>query len=427
MNSNAIWRNRAAVILAAGIASGAQAGVVTSKGADIVIDTTGGLKIATIDKQFSFKLAGRGMWDFDSYDGALTKDGDRIHGGDLRRARLELSGTFYQDWQYMFAVNVGQDNSDGGANFNNIGIKYTGYEWGSIFIGRDKEPFGLEELISSKSISTIERAYWVEATDVDSQPNYGVRLDGFTNAGLGWAAAVNNPKGGPTDDGGDEDGDGDGDGQENFAFTGRVFFAPWAEPGEVLHFGAAYTDRGLSDATSKEQKGFKLDIAEHDGKLDSQGIIIDDDQQWDIEALWINGPLSLQAEYFHRDMKGAGKDEATDAEVDAYYVQLTYTLTGEARGYKRKKGYADIIKPAQRTGAWELVAKYDYIEFELDGADKEEAEGLLLGLNYYPNKNLKFMANYINFSSDNVVSRSANSVNTEDDADVFSLRAQFSF
>ena len=409
MKTSGVFKTGVALVLGAALLPIAEAGQVTSKGADIVIDTTGGLKIATVDDKFSFKLAGRGQWDLDSYDGVLTSDGDRVNGGDLRRARLELSGTFYTDWSYMFTINIGQDNKDAGTNFSSVGVAYNGWDWGTVFIGRTKEPFGLEELTSSKSITSIERAYWVEATDVDSQPNYGVRLDGFTRFGLGWSAAVNNPNGGPTD----------ADGQENLAFTGRLFYAPIKEAGNTLHFGAAFSDRGLGDDVTVN--GFKLDIAEHGGKLDSRTILVNDDKQWDLEALYTRGPFSFQSEYFHRDLGGA--QGGPDGEVDAYYLQFTYALTGETRGYKAKQGYPDSIKPSSSSGAWELVFKYDYIEFDQDNVDAEEATGLLLGANYYPNKNLKFMANVISFDSNDV----ANAIGGDEDATVVSLRMQFAF
>ncbi|MFL0796892.1 MAG: porin [Cellvibrionaceae bacterium] len=402
----------AAVIgaLTPAVTTTAFAGEVKSKGADLVLDTTGGLKISTADNRYSFKLGGRIQWDYDTYDGALTADGDRKKGGDLRRARLELGGTIDHDWQYVFSVNVGQaTDKDNSTNFSSVGIRYSGWDWGSVFVGRTKEPFGLEELTSSKAISTIERAYWVESTDVDSNMNYGVRLDGFTDYGLGWGASIGSPKGGPKDT----------DGNENLAVTGRVFFAPMSDFSHALHFGAAFTDRGISDPMTTS--GFKLDIAEHGGKLDSRSIDIKDDTQFGLEALYINGPLSFQTEYFRRDLAGAGS--GPDGEVDAYYLQVTYTLTGETRGYKKKKGYTGGIKPSSDQGAWELVGKYDSISFDQDGFSEEEAKGFLLGANYYPNKHLKFMVNYIHFESDNV----ASTAGRDDDADVLSLRMQLAF
>ncbi|MBV1876031.1 MAG: porin [Pseudomonadales bacterium] len=375
---------------------------------EIVIKTTGGLKIYTADKAFSFKLGGRVQWDFDVYDGALTADNDRRSGGDLRRARIELGGTFYTDWRYVFTVNLGQANSSGKTNFSSVGISYHGWDWGSVFVGRTKEPFGLEELTSSKSITSIERAYWVEATDVDSQPNYGIRVDGFSDFGLGWSAAINNPSGGPKDD----------SGQENFAFTGRLFYAPIAEPGHTLHFGAAFTDRGIDDPV--ELNGFKLDIAEHGGKLDSRKLLLDEDRQWQLEAVMIRGQVSLQGEYFHRHLGGAAG--GPDGDVDGYYIQLAYTLTGESRGYKNKVGYIDSIKPGAG-GAWEVVLKYDYIEFDQDGFDTEEVSGVLIGTNYYPNRNMKIMLNYIAVDSRDL----ASTADGDSDADVLSLRLQFAF
>ena len=46
-------------------------------------------------------------------------------------------------------------------------------------------------------------------------------------------------------------------------------------------------------------------------------------------------------------------------------MQLAYTLTGEARGYKLDGGKFDSIKPNDKQmGAWEVFYRYDNIKVE---------------------------------------------------------------
>ncbi len=367
------------------------------------VASRGGIEVASDDGVYSFKLGGRIMWDTDTFDGALNRenDGETRFNSDLRRARLEMSGSLHEDWELVFDVNF-QDE----AEIHAAGVTYTGWNVADIFVGRNKEPFGLEELTSSKAISTIERNYFTEATDTDSQTNFGVRLDGYTGH-VGWSVGLFNPSGNPRNE----------DGGDRLAPTGRIFGAPINRDGRVLHLGAAYTDRNLD--TPELARGFGLDIAEAGGELNSSSILIDEDRQWGLEGLYMDGPFSLQGELFNRDMQGAG---GPDGEVNHQYLLATWTLTGESRGYKAEQGIPDMVKPSGARGAVELVAKVDRIRFEVDGQPDQDVNGYLVGANWYPNRNVKLMLNVIRVNSDGVVG-----AGEDDDATVVSTRLQVAF
>src|SRR5690606_25779305 len=217
-----------------------------------------------------------------------------------RRARLELSADVHPDVTLRLDVDVHD-----GAEVHTAGIEYRGWAWADVFVGRTKEPFGLEELTSSNGISTVERNWFTEATDANRQPNFGVLLSGRAGP-LGWAAGIFNPEGSPERE----------DGGGRLAFTGRVFGTPIRSGARVLHLGAAYTDRNLDQPL--EAAGFELDVAEGGGALDSATLLIDEDRQLGLEALYIDGPFSVQAEAFRRDMPGA--DGGPDGRVDHQYL-----------------------------------------------------------------------------------------------------------
>jgi phosphate-selective porin OprO/OprP len=368
-----------------------------------------GLRASSDDGSYTVSLGGRVMWDTDTFDGALNRDhdGERRFDAQLRRARVELAATAHQTFHGILDVNINDDNGIGSAEVHAAGVRYSGWRIADVFIGRNKEPFGLEELTSSKAISSIERNYFTEATDVDSQAYFGVRLDGKAGP-LGWSAGVFNPAGNPQSD----------DGGDRLAFTGRVFAAPIHQDGRVLHLGAAYTDRNLDQPISTS--GFKLDIAEAGGELDSSTVMVDEDRQGGLEALYLEGPFSIQAEAFRRDLSGAPGEP--DAQVDHQYLQVTWAVTGESRGYKRSEGIPGMIRPGGRRGAVELVAKLDRIRFDVDGRPDEEAQGVLVGANWYPNQHVKLMVNVIRVSSDGVVGAAE-----DDNATVLSTRVQFAF
>ena len=373
------------------------------------VSTKGGIQITSSNSAFSFKLGGRVMWDIDSFDGVLNRSngGSRRLSADLRRSRLELSASAYDDWKFKFDVDIKDKPGGSNAQLHTVGVGYTGLGGFDIFVGRTKEPFGLEELTSSKSISSIERNYYTEATDTDSQPQFGIRLDG-KDSNVGWSVGLFNPVGGPKKD----------NGGDRIAFTGRLFGAPINTGSKTLHLGIAVTDRNIDQPL--QHTGFGLDIAESGGKLDSSSLTIDSDRQWGLEGLYISGPFSLQSEVFAKKVGGA--NGGPDGNVQHYYAQATYSLTGERRGYKAKSGIADIVKPSADGWAIELVGKWDHIELDIDGVPTEEVSGYLAGLNLYPNKNVKLMLNVIRVTSENIA------VNNDDNAaTVISTRLQFAF
>lgn len=357
-----------------------------------------------------FELGGRLMWDADSFDGVLNRPGGgaRRFDGYLRRARLEIGGEVGDDVEYVFDVDfTGLQNAAATATLHTAGLRYTGLDAFELFVGRTKEPFGLEELTSSNAISAIERNFFTEATDSDSQPNFGVRLDGAVGR-VGWQTGLFNPRGSPSRR----------DGGDRFAWTSRVFAAPVLDGDHrVVHVGAAYSDRRLDAPVL--QAGFGLDVAEGGGQLDSSTLLVEDDRELGLEGLVIRGPFSLQAELFRKLMEGAAG--GPDADVDAYYLQGTWTLTGQARGYRPREGVAGAVD-ARSGRAIELVARYDTVRFAVDGRPDERAEGWLLGANWYLNSNLRFMLDYVHLESEGVAAPGA-----AGDADVLSTRIQLAF
>lgn len=368
--------------------------------------TGGGITGVSEDGAYSFKLGGRLMWDMDSFGGVLNlaHDGKRRFNSQLRRARIEMSGDLPTDFSWVFDVNYLES---GDTEIHAAGLRYSGWRLAQIFVGRDKEPFGLEELTSSKAISTIRRNVLTEATDADNQPNYGIRLDGFLGP-VGWSAGLFNPDGNPKNE----------DGGDRIAFTGRVFGAPLQHGDRVLHLGAAYTDRNLD--APEQLAGFAVRAAETGERISSSLLLTREDRQAGLEALYIDGPFSLQGEQLWRDLRGAPGNP--DARVDSQYLLATWTVTGESRGYKRDQGVPDMVRPAGPRGAVELVARIERIAFDRHGASEQEAMAYLVGANWYPNRAVKLMLNVTYLDTDNLVPS-----NLDQDGVAVSGRVQVAF
>ena len=140
-----------------------------------------------------------------------------------------------------------------------------------------------------------------------------------------------------------------------------------------------------------------------------------------------------------------GFSNTCDIEMDGFYLQAAYTLTGETRGYKAGSSAFAAIKPKGEGGAWEVVARYEDAEVDIPGRSlSSDLERMVLGVNWYVNKNVKFMLNYVDSEVDGCTTSTrayalADGIDSSetkdltlkkcnnDDGQAFSLRGQYVF
>ena len=119
-----------------------------------------GLELKTNDGNASLKLGGRIMLDHAWF----SDDSGAEDGTEFRRTRLMLSGKVNQfEWktQYDFARGDDSDGNDKGNRpaFKDVYVGVSGVPYaGALRVGHFKEPFGLEELTSSKYMTFMERS-----------------------------------------------------------------------------------------------------------------------------------------------------------------------------------------------------------------------------------------------------------------------------
>lgn len=345
--------------LAIAASTTAQAGTVVTDGADLKLSTKGGLKLATTDDRASVELGGRIQWD---YDATEAEDyGIDQEDLDVRRARLFVAG-HYGDWAYKAQFNVAESDGARGGNAEDLYIRYNGFgSLAKITVGKQKEPFGLEELTSSKDISVLERSALTEFFAPGRSA--GIQLHG--NGG-NWTYGIGAFEA-------------DGDGSDDFGdmgWTGRATFAPINSEQLVVHVGAGFTTRDVDldedSATAEELEAVNLELA--------------------LGA----GPFHVQAEYFD----GKEKTDLGRTDFDGFYLQAGWILTGQARPYK--DGVFKRVKPEGDAGAWEVVLRYEdgfgrYSDAKLATAEGEQAT---LGLNYYANENVRLGLSYMTAEED---------------------------
>lgn len=341
------------------LAASVTAGTITTDGEDLILSTKdGGLKIHNRDKSNAFQLGGRIQWDYDN----TKTDNDDSDDLDIRRARLYAAGTL-GDWSFKSQFNI-----DGGGA-EDLYIRYTGFgKLYNITVGNQKEPFGLEQQISSKDISSLERSAQTELYTPGR--NAGIQLHGKKENytyGIGIFEAEN----------GDDDAD-------SLAITARATHVVMNDENGLVHLGLGYTNRA-GDTSAEE-----VDII-------------------GLEAAFVTGPLHLQAEYFD--------GEFGNIDADGFYFQAGYVITGETRPYKG--GKFKRIKPANANGAWEVVGRIDSGDGNYGdiGVGAGDGSQITLGLNWYANNNVRVGLSYTDGENDD----------TGIDGEEIRLRAQLAF
>jgi phosphate-selective porin OprO and OprP len=330
----------------------------------------GTLKSKTAESQFTFN--GRLMFDWDAFDGAhnTSNNGSSGNLSEIRRARFAVTSQLNKHWKAKLQINFDEKKQSDikDAYIQNKGSMVT------TTIGKHKEPMGLEELTSSKYITTIERAMVTDA------------LAPSRSVGVSWKGNIDNLllQGGvfrSTKDSNNSK-------KETYALTGRAVYTPVKEVGNIVHLGLSISQRNLGGNRYKFSERAEIHTA--DKIVSSATIDADSMTILGLEAALVKGAFSVQAEYLSANIAA---NSGADGSFDGYYVLGSYFLTGESRAYKA--GQFAKVKPNANNGAWELVARYS----NLDGRDNGEGvlgKNLTLGVNYYLSASMRFMLNYLN-------------------------------
>jgi phosphate-selective porin OprO/OprP len=183
------------------------------------------------------------------------------------------------------------------------------------------------------------------------------------------------------------------------------------------------------DPSGSPSGGQALPDADSTRMVDTGVIAASNEYLMGLELLYVRGPFSIQGEYgwdWISNARGIAPSgftfnpaltPAQDYVFSGGYVQLAYTLTGESRSYDRRYGILtrEYFQGGPFTkawflrdecgnltwgwGAWEVAARYSYINLN-DGAGPNRIQGgvmngLSLGLNWYLNTNLSCMFDWV--------------------------------
>jgi len=385
--------------------------------------------------QQRFRMRGRMQFDMYSNSWSLddptdsasinNEDGSRSY---IRRAFLGVQGRFTDQWRYKvdFVLNPGASVDDATTGDNAVAVddaylEYAG-DFFSVVIGENNITSPLEDRTSSLDIPMIERSSIINAY------GYG-RAAGVAGlvTGANWMAAVG------------VYGDSLNNSDSSFAtseqtsISGRFTWAPIFETSPdsytLLHFGVSARQRYNGDDALFRYRPRPFNGRGSRWVETSSGSALQDDTAYGFEAAGQWNAFGFTAEY----ITISGETPAgVELESDGYYVDLTWSLTGEPRAYRGNQGSFGPVVPRNPLGdgGWGhvgLIARYDFIDVSDDngGASRGEQSAWAVGLNWVPVDHVRFVLNYATTEADRTDPISATAGDAE--AEVITLRTQFDF
>ncbi|HIJ37479.1 MAG TPA: porin [Rhodospirillaceae bacterium] len=447
--------------------------------------------LSSNDGQNSVAILARLHFDAGSYlntepDGGTKAVGPGIPGKplnsgiDARRARLGIGGTFLGDWAYRLIYDFGNSADSltpgvsGGvtSGVENAYLTYNGFNRPSFIVpaavdfGYLDIPFTLDEATSSNDIMFLERSSsQVVATQFgggDFRSGLGLR----SNNQRYWAGAyLTGPQSGAPHTGANDG---------NFAALGRFGYQIWQDTESAIHFGAnaghlfnsrvnSTTTSASSISTTAANNGLALSdrpelridptvllntgtIPSHSGSV--YGL--------EAAAAWNN--FYSQGEYFRYSVDqiarginpsdGVANLVSPTLNFQGGYAEVSYSFGGRRKYIPETGAYSGVIPTqpfATNGGGWgalELAARYSAIDLNdkfipgqaphlTGGVNGGNSKGVDVGLNWYPNLNVRFMLDYIHTDIDTLFKATTNGTASTAPSgthlQAVALRSQFTF
>ncbi|WP_339721669.1 porin [uncultured Paraglaciecola sp.] len=315
---------------------------------------------ATSNDYPSFSYSGNVRLNYDQFDGLFleaSEEADDIF--EVNRVRLSLRSDLSSDWSAKLKFDV-QD----GFELKDAYLKYTAWDWANITIGKQKEPFGLEKLMSSKNLSFIERSMMSGA--ISPSRTYGVNLSG-TQDSVNWQLGYFQ----------------DDNAEKGNAVTGRLTWAPWYINRNLIHLGAAYSQRSLHGESYRINE--TLEVNGSDSLIEGDKISADSMTQSGIEFMWQYNGLVNMAEWQQSNVSAV---DGSEYSYEGGYYQVSYLFSGKNRKYKN-----GMLGNVKTQNDWEVSLRYSQLKLHQENS---QAKVLSLGVNYLFDNDLKFMANFRN-------------------------------
>ena len=342
--------------------------------------------------------------------------------GEIRAIRIGAAGTinFEKPWTWIIAGatrswDQGFDtNSDETFTFFDVamGIPLWG-EYARFQIGKMKEPMSLERNMGMTFEQFMERPMHLDA--LLPSRNTGISVsDMILDERVTWRAGVFNNW---------IEQDNISFSEMSSAYIGRVTAVAYENKEEqrLLHLGAGYRYSDAKLGYVQYKVGPEQSFV---GKwLDTGAIDADSSGTVNLEMTYLDGPLWLASEYTSVAVESPSIGDPT---FSGYHIAANYLLTGEHRGYNKRRGIVRRVIPKNdfTNGGWGAIglsARYSTLDLTDGLVEGGEMDVSSLGITWYTQKASQF---HLQWSRTNLKSNdlATQSIPMESDTDIVQFR-----
>lgn len=349
--------------------------------------------IRSTDGNFKIRPTARVQFDFRAFEDGNKRnlDGSELTNKFLlRRLQLGLIGTFYKYFDINVELEFGQ-----GAPGRDINVLVTDgfldiHYWPELRLraGQFKVPFSQEQLTSDNLIDFVERSV---ADNLVPARDVGVMVHGSLFGGMASYAL------------GGFNGSGQSRGETNDSkdLAARLVLAPFKylelpwltnlHVGGDVTWGNEGSGKSLQGKTDGQFTFFR--------SIDTRGNRL----RYSGEAAYYTGPFSLYGEYVQtREQRKAGGTIGPVDNADligrGWYVTMTYLLTGETKIPGQPvvpHHWALPVGPERGWGAWELLARFEQLDFRALDLNGNRVNAVTAGINWHLTPNVKWYVNFV--------------------------------
>lgn len=333
--------------------------------------------------------------------------GDLQNGYGFRRARLGAQGTIGDTTRWVSEVEL----AGGSVQFMDVFVGLTAIPGvRELRMGNFREPFSLEGATGVPFVTFMERS---PLNELDPARDWGV-------CGFWWPDSERSLFAlGVFRDGTNNAGQSSGD-QDSWAYTGRLTGLPIYQPDacdfRLVHLGMAFSQRNPNNGVVRFNPGTPvvnlLSVQDNPDTPFLPPVVIpaNGQQLYNLQAAYVNGPFSLQGEWFGT---GVQQTNAGVVFLHGFYTYASFFLTGEHRGYDTTRGafsQVKVLRPLIKTkeqegggfGAIEMATRFSYFDFDSPNLQPARDGSLTranlyqfeVEANWYLNDNTRMMFNY---------------------------------
>ena len=222
---------------------------------------------------------------------------------------------------------------------------------------------------------------------------------------------------------------------ENVNFAARVNYTPINTDDSVLMIGAA----GTMQKPTFIDFDIKVNTRPETNVSDTKFVYakykdVDKYNVLGAELAYVNKRLRVQGEYMSAKYKFLeDSDMSDDVSNSGGYLFASYFLTDDGYKYDARDAEFGRLVPNSKSGAWEVAARYSFVDLNDEDVTDDgdpvmygKSTSMTLGVNYYPNANVKLMLNYGMVDNDEYATGRGD-FNGDYDFEYLSMRFQTAF